>query len=343
MRFSLVILIFLLLLLFVVSCTNNSTLICDEGFVLEDKSCVSSTSCGNQRCELGEDNTFCPYDCEKECIGICNNQVQVYCEPNCSEQEPLMKYYAEMQKNVVTCLEQYFGEEVPRVNYKIIPDVTQKTCVDPDGCCCTEGGLTSAYEIRHINFNGFIPYNYKYPQTGDQLLPDEHETTHYFLYHLISDHPLWFSEAVAIQTNERIQCAEKGVSNGHPGAKIVRHLHKGDAYLRERRMDIISNGGIIMSDGTVLNEDFYNRLKSGSAELSENEKNEAHVRGTIWIIGLKVEYNCESDCLQKIIAQLHQKCKITACTQTTTQDIKTATDRVIGVDTKNLFDLLKIS
>ncbi len=337
MRIAILILI---TIIFLISCSNQTTITCQEGFRLEGKTCVSATTCGDGLCEPGEEHSFCPYDCEKECIGTCNSQVQVYCEPNCPEQKQFLEPYARMQEKVVSCLEDYVNAKVPRVNYKVVHDVTLSSCEDPRGCCCAEGGMTSVGEIRHTNFNGFIPYESKYPTTEGQLLPDEHETTHYILYHLIRSHPSWFSEGIAIQTNERVQC-DKEVLQG-ASDDIINTVLAGDRYLRERPVDLQSLGGVQMSDGTALNENFYDRLQRRIAKLDSHEQQNNHIIGTLWIIGLKVDYDCESECIQKIIAELHRMCTQRSCTQTTTQDIKIATDKVVKKDTKSLFDLLEI-
>src|SRR3989338_7707333 len=247
MRIFLIVILVLVLILS--ACSNQTTISCQPGYQLEGKSCVPSTTCGNNLCETGEDSTFCPYDCEKECVdNSCNGQAQAYCEPACPNQEELLTSYAAMQEKVVTCLEGYFQIKVPRVNYKIVHQV-EAACQDPRGCCCSEGGMTSVGEVRHINFNGYTTYQEYQPTSVEQMLPDEHETTHFILYHIVHNHPAWFSEGIAIQTNERVQCDVK-IYQGK-NSQVQSYLSRGDAHLRETSTDKESRGGVMLGDGTA--------------------------------------------------------------------------------------------
>ncbi|MFH0701084.1 MAG: hypothetical protein V2A62_01465 [Candidatus Woesearchaeota archaeon] len=291
---------------------------------------IVSPICGNQICEEGESQDYCPYDCAIDCkSNFCNDKVLVYCDqPNCTEQE-LFPAFLEMQTKVYGCLSAYFKFTPHRIPYLIYPSKSPP-CSQKKGCEGSEGGQATSYGIRMYGLSGFHPYEKNHPTKQEHLTADKHETTHYFIFQMLGPSvPLWFHEAIAIQTNERLFCHDREDLNG-------------DAYLNEREeaKDPDYKYGVGMDDKTSLNSNFYQRLKKGQTTLSESEKSTSHILGTLFIIGLKEDYHCEKECVTKILYQLYQRRDINA--QMPAEEIKVATNTIVGQDTQPIFDLLGI-
>ncbi|MBU2638038.1 MAG: hypothetical protein KJ955_03630 [Nanoarchaeota archaeon] len=219
------------------------------------------------------------------------------CE-GCGGLSDLFDDLLEMQTEVVQCLSDYFDYNPKRVPYLIYPNVTDELiCSNLEGCRGYEGGTHyHGIGVLFKGLSGDFDYGMKYPSRPEQLYADKHETTHYFVYSMLHTVPSWFNEAVAIQTNERLAC--------HP-----QELPWGDTYLVEREGDA---GGINMDDGTYLNYNFYRRLRDGETSLSDDEFNKPHIIGTLFIMGLKEDYDCDKFCVRDIVTALreyeHENC-----------------------------------
>ena len=288
---------------------------------------------------------------EDQCkSALCDEEIEVLCTgDSCNPR--LLKYYFQLQTRVVQCLENYFQFSAPRVTYNI-HSVEKPLCEQDGGCCCTTGGSTDWSGISQSNLFGNTQFRARTVENPEDIIAEEHETTHFFLYHMLKGHPAWFSEAISIEINERINC-DISVMDLEGNAK--QFVQQGDAYLRETEMDKRISSGILMNDGSKLNEDFYKKLKQGDVSLNENERKEPHIRGALWIIGLKEDYGCEEQCVLRIVKELQtyteSQCKRgTDCGDNplqfpdiiTNEMVKEKTDLVIGVDTRELFEMLGI-
>lgn len=280
---------------------------CPGGTVCNQGECIAQNQtfiCGNGVCENSREmQSGCSYDCVLPCKGNnCNSKVDVYCAcqkpefalisnapacASCGQQESLFADFNTMQTQVYDCLSDYFEFNSTRVPNLVVYDQAQPTCNNANGCYGYEGGWASPVGVVWRTLQGSRSYGQNQPTQSQQLMADKHETTHYILHQMIHGPPGWFDEAVAIQTNERLYC--------HP-----QENPKGDGYLKERN----ESGGVLMSDGSLLNESFYLRLKNGETSLSPAEKQYAHIIGTLWVIGLKHDYNCTQDCVRDIVAEL---------------------------------------
>ena len=337
---------FVSLLFLLVSCSSSTTLSCPQGQKLVGKSCVPTTICGDNLCESAESYQICAKDCERQCESrYCNNQVQIVCtQNNCERQEQLFSNLLTLQSRVASCLTQYFTYTPPRITYEIEVE-SGSTCTQEDGCCCSEGGLTSVHGVQ-TSFNGLTIKGQSSPTTAQDLLADEHETTHFFLNHMLGPHPSWFSEAIAIQTNERAGCDSKVLTNANP--QVYEYSLRGDAFLLETPADKKSYG-VKLDDGSYLNTTYYYKLKKGTSRLSNNDQYDPHIIGTLWIIGLKEEYGCTDKCIKDILKELrtyaqnqftiHKNCEGQIVTNKAIYD---ATKKVLGKDPYALFQLLDI-
>lgn len=335
---------------------------CSDGICIESTT-PTTTICGNRNCESGETYDNCPFDCEAPCKSeFCNSNVSVYC--GCSEYEELKSRaciqragpcedcgeevnvfddYLDMQTIVYDCLSDYFGYSPLRVSYLVYndPPEAMPPCEQENGCYGHEGGVGDIKYVLHHHLNGFHPFGYNHPTEPEHLMADKHETTHYFLYQMLHYIPSWFHEAIAMQTNERLYCHEQENPDG-------------DAYLIERG----ENARITMSDGTLFNEEFYRRLRDGETSLAAWEKGESHLIGPLFIMGLKVDYDCEKDCVRDIVVKLREyeeeQCTIsqeacgaglyTLAVGTGIKDpiIKQKAEEVINEDITPLFNLLRL-
>jgi hypothetical protein len=348
-----------------------------------EKVAINNTNyCGNFICEHGESadgyamsfekgitNQNCFLDCSSPCKSqYCNDKVEVQCGcseysvlatrhgciqnalpcSDCSNQEGLFPEVLSMQTEVYTCLVDYFKFKPPKLIYKVFNNPNLDSCKNSEGCGGIEGGSGGADYVMFHNLNGFREFGAVVPTKPEHLTADVHETAHYFIYHMLHGMPSWFHEVVAIQTNERLVCSGK-------------QTPWGDNYLPENE----GQGGINMDDGTTLNEDYYVRLKSGETALSPEEQDEPHVLGTLFIIGLKKDYNCGFYCIRDIVLKLHEyelkgcaigKCGVASYVENkysmmwlggegkdeANERIEEATSEVVGADTGQLFQLLKL-
>ncbi|PIN73382.1 hypothetical protein COV20_04080 [Candidatus Woesearchaeota archaeon CG10_big_fil_rev_8_21_14_0_10_45_16] len=285
---------------------------------------------------------------KEQCQGeFCNDDVEIICQSSNCDAE-LSQQYLQLQTKVVKCLDNYFQFSAPRVSYKI--SSKEKTaCEQEGGCCCTTGGMTDWSGVSQSYLYGNTPFGATGVQSPKDIIAEEHETTHFFLFQMLKGHPAWFSEAIAIQTNERAGC---DVSAMDLEGNAKEFAKKGDAYLRETNLDLQSSGGVKMSDGSILDNDYYLRLKNGESSL---ETRDSHTIGALWVIGLKEDYGCEQQCILRIVKELQKytesQCRPgTYCGDNplqypeivTDEVIKEKTDLITGRDTRELFELLGI-
>lgn len=284
--------------------------------------------CGNYQCESDESfsgkafdflsqTKECYFDCNPPCLSetteqnLCNQYAEVHCAcdeysvlsqrhgciknaPACNDcgvQEPLFSEVLKIQTEIIQCLSDYFEYQPNRLVYKVFNNPTLEKCTQPEGCIGIEGGIGGADYVIFHNLNGFRSLGEVVPTKPEFLTADVHETTHYFLYQMLHGLPSWFHEAVAIQTNERLNCS-------------ARQAPWGEAYLQERENQ---KGGIYMDDGTTLNIDFYQRLRDGKTQLSQTELESSHILGTLFAIGLKEDYQCSFECFKDVIIKLREQ------------------------------------
>lgn len=362
----------------------ESSEFCNEKGECETVELMNKNYCGNFVCEENEKangkakpvpepvtNKSCFYDCSSECSSeYCNEKIEVQCgcseyptlaerhgcvkkaEPcvDCGKQEELFPEVLKIQTKVYDCLVDYFKFKPPKLIYKVFNNPNLEKCKEKEGCIGIEGGVGGADYVLFHNLNGFREFGEITPTKPEHLTADVHESTHYFLYQMLHAVPSWFHEAVAIQTNERINCSDKQTSWG-------------DTYLPEKEGD----AGINMDDGTTLGVEFYERLKKGETSLSKQEEKESHILGVLFIIALKKDYNCGFYCFRDIVLKLHEielknclqgKCGIEKSEfeenafnamwlggedkQKATELIEKATKEVTGKDASKLFELLKL-
>ncbi|HLD73144.1 MAG TPA: hypothetical protein VJA23_06195 [Candidatus Nanoarchaeia archaeon] len=301
---------------------------CSEGTVCNQDACINPKNtfiCGDGICQgQREINSGCAYDCGWPCVGkYCNQEINVYCAcqessfallkeitpckakvtcNNCSQQEPLLDDFYDLQTQIYECLADYFQFQPLRIPYLIVYNPAEEKCTDPSGCSGYATGHSDPIGLSFIPLPGNRSYDQNQPTLPSQLVPEKHETTHYFLNHMLHSVPDWFKEAISIQTEERIKC--------HP-----QENPKGDAYLLETEVDLLHPElGINLANGMTLNEEFYQKWKNGGADLPETDKNNYYIQATLWLIGLKLDYSCTEDCIQKILQELRQQvveeCKI---------------------------------
>lgn len=275
--------------------------------------------CGNYSCESGEsydgkaEENFsqCSLDCSAPASGDYSNEyVKVECGcseynvlskrhgcvkdaekcGNCGPQEALFGEVQKIQTDVVKCLADYFQFKPNRLVYKVFYNPNLDKCNQTAGCSGAEGGVGGPDYVLFHNLNGFRAYNQVVPTKAEYLTADVHETTHYFVYQMLHAPPSWFQEALAIQTNERLNCTSKQTSEG-------------DSYLQEKGN---VSGGINMSAGVNLNYDFYKKFKAGKVSLNSSEKKDHYITASLFLMGLKQDYSCGADCIKDVVIKLRE-------------------------------------
>lgn len=281
---------------------------------------------------------------------------------NCGGREDLFTSYLEIQTRVYDCLSNYFDYQPNRVNYMVYPGSTEPVNnSDEEGRCCKEGGTASPEHILHKDLNGLIPFGFNHPNSPDELLPDVHETTHFFIYQMLHSIPGWFNEGLAIQTNERSGCLLEALpDNANP--QVSQYALRGDSYLLEGPNDndnLAVSGCINDNRCYSITEDYYEQLKRGEAPVNANEITGDHPIGAFFMIGLKRDYDCTEDCISEIVKKLHEY-EMAQCQQSVECSvhplfpeysgsevinntiIKEKAEEVIGEDISPLFDLLDL-
>lgn len=337
--------------------------------------------CGNNKCEAGENQGVCPFDCAIPCESkFCNEKVVVFCgcdgrdhllnactfnepcsEEKCTAQVGLFDEVLEAQTKVYDCLAEYFDYKPLRVPFIIYAE-KDSVCNVPGGCPRPKTN-SSAYPNYIINpaLQGYVAHGEIYPTEASQLIIDEHEMTHYFLFQMLHSIPLWFHEGVAIQTDARVDCDVKA----HPVKQGIGY----EKTVENGKFDIDTPRGTGFWSGEdksiLFDEGFYEDLKAGKITISPETTpimynsfgaKENHHFGSLFMMGLKLDYNCTADCVSKIVKKLRkfeaarcpgQDCGIAFVLGTregeeaiTNAIIKAITNEVVGQDTTPLFKLL---
>lgn len=292
---------------------------CQEGTICNNGVCVKPKDafiCGNGICEnQREINAGCFYDCNLPCSGkYCADNVELRCGctdevyksmkasapcqavscNSCSaSQESLYPAFLGMQETVTKCLSDYFNFTPSRILNLVLDNPMKEVCKEKTGCLDDSTGHAFNLGLLWHNLPGKVGYNQKEPQKAENIVVDEHEATHIFTYQMLHNAPKWFMEAISIQTEERLHCHSQ-------------EAPEGDAYLLETAVDAVSGLGINLESGLFLNEDFYQKLKTGEATLSSQEEQNGHILGSLWVMGLKLDYKCNEKCISQIMQELQQ-------------------------------------
>jgi len=270
---------------------------------------------------------------------------------SCGAQEALFETVLFIQTEVIKCLSNYFEYSPPRLVYKVHYDPGLEKCDQAGGCSGQEGGVGGADYVLFNNLNGLRDLGQVTPTKASQITADVHETTHYFLYQMLHGAPAWFHEAIAFQTNERLNCSSAQTASG-------------DAYLVEKGT---GGGGINMGNKRYLDYSFYRDLRDGKVSLTAAQKADYYVQGSLYIMGLKEDYKCGVDCVKDIVIKLHEKeldncigADSSKCSISYTGSnwltywlggngesganaaIKEVTNAVVGKDTSKLFTLMNL-
>ncbi|NQT49593.1 hypothetical protein HQ571_02770 [Candidatus Kuenenbacteria bacterium] len=281
---------------------------------------TNTSYCGNFICEAGESYdgsaqtgnfTQCAIDCSAPCTDSnCNEYVRVDCGcsesaelserhgcvanatacTSCGTQATLFPELVSIQTEIVKCLEDYFQFKPAKLVYKVFNNQGLDKCTLAEGCDGIEGGSGGADYVMFNNMNGFREYNQITPTKPEHLTADVHETTHYFLYQMLHGVPSWFHEAVAIQTNERLDCTD-------------RQMPSGDSYMKEKDTDA---GGIVMGNDRYLDYSFYRDFRDGKVSLTAEQKANHYLTGTLFIMGLNEDYSCGFDCVGDAVIKLKE-------------------------------------
>ena len=293
-------------------------------------------------------------DTPEEVVDPCSDEVL-------EEQSDLFNAYLDMQTEVYDCLADYFDYEPSMLNYVVGPESTNDLCLEPGGCGCVLGGGAMPKFMWQHHWNGFRPYGANGPTKAMHLLPDEHETVHSFARQMIHNAPEWFSEGIAFQTNERVQCDVQALEIlGYQQGEAYGCTLGGDDYLVETPFDIQEQDtGLAIAYNVNLNDDFYKQLKNGDLAFSDFDMNEYRI-GSLWMMGMRLDYDCEEFCIRDIVTELMEfekdgcqsgeGCGVNpgwgmpgiSGDHIDNSIIKEKAEEVVGEDLSPLFDLLEM-
>jgi len=314
-----------------------------NGFDIDQsKEQYSPPVCGNNICEDGEEEYCleCNLSCKSE---LCNSKINIVCE-NCTEtQENLLPTLFEHQTIVYDCLAGYYGYNPTRVVYQTIThtDIVREACDKKEGCYISDGGFANREGTRQAFMPGLWEYGENDVTKQENVGFMIHELAHVFTHHGLGIVPIWFSEGISIYSESRILC------------------HRD--YILSEKIDSFSLS--------------YNRLKIGNATLNEvapyddyyKTEHNSHVIGAMYFGALEQDYNCDANCISKILYALHeykenctgecfenakQNLPETMNTSLNINDlripiitnkiIKEKSEDIIGKDLSSLFELLEI-
>ena len=298
--------------------------------------------CGDNICEEGEES-YC-LDCNLSCKSeFCNSKINVICD-NCTEiQEKLLPTLFEHQNIAYDCLANYYGYHPPRLIYHTIvyTDVVHEPCSKEGGCYISGGGIAEKNGVKQ----GFIPGLREYNETDvtkqENVGFEIHELAHVFTSLGLGPVQSWFTEGISIYTESKILC--------HPD------------YILSTKMDDFSS--------------LYIKLKNNEVTLDEiapydeyyKTEHDSHRVGAMYFGALEQDYNCNKNCIAKILYSLHEyKENCTgACFENakksipqimnlslnnndlrvpiiTNEIIKQKSEEIVGEDLSSLFERLKI-
>lgn len=286
--------------------------------------------CGNFVCDDGEyydgeliapgkeayaiTNKRCFFDCSPKTRGVSNSYVDIVCACdeaadkniascavkdtkeygkclNCGEEEKLFNHVAELQKEAIKCLSDYFSFRPPIIKYYLYHLRGKEIC-NFDGCTKESGAAANLF-VYQSGLNGYIKKGNKYVTQLEDLRIDVHETIHIFMSLMLHHIPSWFNEAAAIQTNERLICPN-----------IENHrFSKREAYLSE--IDYSLGAGVLDVSGAYINLAYWKKLKENGVPLPK-EIIDSHTKGTLFVLALRDEYGCGADCFRDIIIKLKE-------------------------------------
>lgn len=235
-------------------------------------------------------------------------------------------------------------------------------CNMPGGCPRPDTSrYTSQHYIVYPSMPGYVSHGEIYATQPIQLIVDEHEMTHYFLNQMLHSIPAWFNEGVAIQTDVRLDC-DVDAHPYHSGIGYEKTQESGKSELEEK-----PGAGIWLNEDASItfDEGFYQDLKGGRVVISPETtpgiydslgRKDPHYIGSLFMMGLKLDYNCTETCVRDIVLSLKEfeesRCPGSECgihlalgtrdgEEGITNDIlKEKVNEVLGEDTAPLFELL---
>lgn len=237
--------------------------------------------CGDNICEDGEES-YC-LDCNLSCKSeLCNSKINLLCD-NCTEiQKQLLPTLFEHQIIIYDCFTSYYGYHPPRLVYHIISqtNISNDICSKKEGCYINGGGLSYEEGIKQSFIPGLREFLENDVTKNEDVGFEVHELAHVFTYYGIGITPSWFAEGVSIYSESRLLC-----------------------YYN-----------YILSDKINDFSSLYQQLKKGSITLNESApydeyyktKHNSHVIGAMYFSALEQDYNCNKDCIAKILHSLHE-------------------------------------
>lgn len=263
--------------------------------------------CGNNICEESEES-YC-LDCNLSCKSeLCNSKINIICD-NCTEtQRGLLPTLFEHQTIVYNCLSDYYGYNPPRLIYHTIShsDIIE-ACLKKEGCYISGGGFAAREGIRQAFVPGLREYGKNDVTTQENVGFDIHELAHVFTDYGLGIIPIWFNEGISIYTESRLLC--------HP------------AFILSDKIDGFSS--------------LYKKIKEDKITLDEaapydeyyKVKHNAHIIGAMYFGALEKDYNCNKECVAKILYSLHQYRK--NCTGICFENARNSIPQLVNVSLNN--------
>ena len=259
------------IILFISGCVNSQN----------TKSSHNPPVCGDNLCEDSE-KYYC-LDCNLSCKSeLCNKKIDIICDNCTKKQEELLPTLFENQIIIYNCLSEYYTYSPNTLIQHTIspPSNPRSKCVENEGCYLSGGGFGIRNGIKQDFIPGLVENGEIEVDKKENVGFEIHELAHGFTYYSLGEVPPWFSEGISIYTESRISC--------HPN-------------------QILSN----LMDSSVP---IYKKLKKNNINLNElttddeyyQNRNSDHIIGALYFLTLEKDYDCDEECISKILKKLYE-------------------------------------
>ncbi|MDP1696133.1 MAG: hypothetical protein Q8L29_04425 [archaeon] len=247
----------------------------------QSKEEYKSSICGNNICEESEES-YC-LDCNLSCKSeLCNPKINVICD-NCTEiHKKLLQTLFEHQNLAYDYLADYYGYHPSRLIYHIIlqTNISDELCSKKEGCYIGDVGTAYQEGVKQAFIPGLREFGENEITKQENVGFSIHELSHVFTQYGLGIVPIWFSEGISIYSESRLLC--------HPD--------------------------YILSDKIDSSLYSYNKLKTGTIVLDDiapydeyyKTEHDSHVTGAMYFGALEQDYDCDKNCISKILYSLHK-------------------------------------
>lgn len=239
--------------------------------------------CGNDVCESDEGANYC-LDCNLSCKSeLCNSKINVICK-GCTEiQRGLLPTLFEHQNLIYDCLSNYYGYHPPRLIYHTLTGnqpAQENVCSNKEGCYIQNIGMADEEGVIQGLLPGLRRFNESDVTQPENVGFELHELPHVFTYYGMGIVPIWFNEGIAVYSESRILCS--------PQQRLSDRLDSFSMLYQKLKNDEI------LLDVAAPYDHYY------------KTPHDSHILGSLFFVGLEEDYNCNKECVAKILYSLYE-------------------------------------